>query len=274
MTRLLILRILSAGMVNYRRSSETSSCNSRHLPSQMINLSKKRKHRGVGGLAPPPIEVEQKRDADRRRRVVFVLEGATLETARLGGQICLLNADDHKSYLAKHGKEISNYRPDILHHALLTILDSPLCKMGHVQDVYVHTVSNVLVRVDPTTKLPRTYHRFAGLMAQLLEKYGIRAEKGPGKLLKCVKGPITNHLPSNAQVIALSREAKEKNKARAVMEELEDGRPCVFVVGAFAHGHFNIDYAETAVSISPLPLSAACCLAKLTNALEDKWDIA
>ena len=221
-------------------------------------------------MEPPPIELEKKRAADRLRKVVFILEGAQLEAAHLGGQLQLLNADDHKNYLIKHGKEIGSYRPDILHQSLLTILDSPLCRMGHVMGVYVHTCGNVCIRVDPSTKIPRTYRRFAGLMAQLLEKFAIRAEKGPGKLLKCVKGPITNHLPPDAQVIALSREGETKKKAKELVEGLEDGRPVVFVVGAFAHGHLNIDYAETTVSISPLPLSAACCLSKLAHALEDQ----
>ena len=239
-----------------------------------MDSSKKRKRRGVGGLEPPSLEVEAKRVTDESRSVIFVLENAQLETARLNSQICLLNADDHKNYLAKHQKEIASYRPDILHQSLLTILDSPLCKMDHVSDIYIHTSSNVLIRVDPATKLPRTFNRFAGLMAQLLQKFAIRAEKGPGKLLKCIKGPVTQYLPGDAHVIALSREGEHKQKARALMEGLDDGRSLVFVVGAFAHGHLDISYADRVVSLTELPLSAACCLSKLTHALEDKWDIA
>lgn len=238
-----------------------------------MSIGQKRS-RGVGGLAPPPLEKEQKRRLDLTRGVTFVLEGAQLETARLGSQFRLLNADEHKTYLSKHEKDIGSYRPDILHQSLLTILDSPLCQLGHVRGIYVHTCGNVLIRVDPTTKLPRTYQRFAGLMSQLLQKFSIRAEQGGGKLLKCVKGPVTNHLPSDAQVIAFSREGSVKQRARQIMEGLEEEREVVFIVGAFAHGHLNVDYAQKTVSITDLPLSAACCLSKLTNALEDEWDIA
>lgn len=239
-----------------------------------MSKDKKRKRLGVGGLEAPSIESENKRSSNQKLRVVFVLEHAQLETAKLGSKICLLSADAHKGYLAKHGKDITTYRPDILHHSLLTILDAPLCKLGYVEAIYIHTMSNVLIRVDSSTKLPRTYDRFAGLVTQLLQKFSIRAEKGTGKLFRCVKGPITRHLPSDACVVALSREAEIQKRARHLVDEFEDGRPIVFVVGAIAHGHLNVDYAERNVSITDLPLSAACCLSKLSNALEEKWKIA
>lgn len=46
---------------------------------------------------------------------------------------------------------------------LLTLLDSPLNKAGLLQ-VYIHTEGNVLIEVNPRTRIPRTYKRFAGLM--------------------------------------------------------------------------------------------------------------
>lgn len=240
----------------------------------MIRIAKKRKIVGVGGLAPPPVELEQKEAELEKRKVVFVLEKAQLETARIGSQIALLNADDHKNYLNKHQKDVGSYRPDILHQSLLAILDSPLCKSGCIQSVFIRTERNVLIQVDPATKLPRTFGRFSGLLAQLLEKFGIRASSGAGKLLKCVKGPVTNHLPGDAQIFALSREGAVKKKAKELVGGLDPDRPVVFIVGAFAHGHFKVDYTENYISISDYPLSAACCLSKLTNALEDHWDIA
>lgn len=74
-----------------------------------------------------------------------------------------------------------------LRQALLTILDSPLNKAGRIkardaggrgrpcsahpshllsraQDIFVHTQKNVLFRVSPATRLPRTLKRFCGLM--------------------------------------------------------------------------------------------------------------
>ena len=41
-----------------------------------------------------------------------------------------------------------------------------------------------------------------------------------------------------------------------------------FVVGAMSHGNINPSYITTTVSLSRYPLSAACTVAKLTNAFE------
>jgi rRNA pseudouridine-1189 N-methylase Emg1 (Nep1/Mra1 family) len=43
-------------------------------------------------------------------------------------------------------------------------MDSPLNKAGKM-DVYLHTEKNVLIWINPSTKIPRTYKRFAGMMA-------------------------------------------------------------------------------------------------------------
>jgi rRNA small subunit pseudouridine methyltransferase Nep1 len=52
------------------------------------------------------------------------------------------------------------------------------------QAVYVHTVKNALIQVNPKVRLPRTFKRFSGLMVQLLKKLSIRATNGPEKLLQ------------------------------------------------------------------------------------------
>lgn len=45
------------------------------------------------------------------------------------------------------------------------LLDSPLNRAGLLQ-VYIHTEKNVLIEVNPQTRIPRTYSRFAGLMGE------------------------------------------------------------------------------------------------------------
>lgn len=53
-----------------------------------------------------------------------------------------------------------------------------------LQALYVHTVRNVLIEINPQVRLPRTFRRFCGLLVQLLQKLSIRATNGPDKLLK------------------------------------------------------------------------------------------
>ncbi|KAI7836671.1 hypothetical protein COHA_009447 [Chlorella ohadii] len=81
--------------------------------------------------------------------VIFVLESAQLEVAKVGKNYELLNCDDHANFLRRHGKDPALYRPDICHQALLAILDSPLNKAGRLKALYVHTGKNVLIQVNP-----------------------------------------------------------------------------------------------------------------------------
>lgn len=54
------------------------------------------------------------------------------------------------------------------------LLDSPLNRAGMLQ-VYIHTEKNVLIEINPQTRIPRTFPRFCGLMGKftlsLLRKY-------------------------------------------------------------------------------------------------------
>jgi hypothetical protein len=50
---------------------------------------------------------------------------------------------------------------------LLTLLDSPLNKAGLLQ-VYIHTAKGVLIEVNPSVRIPRTFKRFSGLMGTFI----------------------------------------------------------------------------------------------------------
>lgn len=137
----------------------------------------------------------------------------------------LLNCDDHASFLRRHGRDPAGSRPDIAHQALLSLLDSPLAKAGKIKALYVTTSKNVVVRISPAVRLPRTFKRFCGLFSQLLQKLSVRASNGGGsdKLLKVVKGPVSLHLPPGCPRVALSRVAPDSVSLRDfVRRELSD----------------------------------------------------
>ena len=67
------------------------------------------------------------------RKVIVVLEKANLQTAlvRKKDVHVLLNGDDHADYIMKKlHKDPADFRPDICHQSLLTLMDSPLNKAG------------------------------------------------------------------------------------------------------------------------------------------------
>jgi rRNA small subunit pseudouridine methyltransferase Nep1 len=80
---------------------------------------------------------------------------------------------------------------------LLALLDSPLNQSGNLR-IYIHTAKDVLIEVHPRCRIPRTFRRFSGLMVQLLRKLVVRAKDNPDlKLLRVIKGPVTDYLPND-----------------------------------------------------------------------------
>ena len=81
----------------------------------------------------------------------------------------LLDRTYHHRAMIRLKNNYRRGRPDILHFALLEALGSPLNKEGLLR-VYVHTVDDHIISVDPKVRLPRNYDRFVGLIEQLLRE--------------------------------------------------------------------------------------------------------
>ncbi|XP_057260431.1 ribosomal RNA small subunit methyltransferase NEP1 isoform X2 [Pezoporus wallicus] len=203
------------------------------------------------GAVPADVSLEAKRPRGQRRLLV-VLEGASLETVKVGKTFELLNCDKHKALLLRNGRDPAEVRPDITHQ------------------VYIHTQKNVLIEINPQTRIPRTFDRFCGLMVQLLHKLSVRAADGPQKLLKVIKNPVSDHLPVGCLKLGTSFAVPKVSDLRELVPTAE---PVAIVVGAFAHGSVSVDYTEKMVSISNYPLSAALTCAKITTAFEEVWGI-
>eukprot|EP00501_MAST-03F_sp_TOSAG23-6_P001780 GSMAST32.ASY1.ANO1.1858.1 assembled CDS len=159
-------------------------------------------------------------------KVIIILERSSLETVKTKRGYELLNCDDHKVLHKKMKRDFKLSRPDITHQVLLTLLDSPLNKSGHLR-VYIHTESNTLIEVSPHIRIPRTFKRFCGLMIQLLNKMKVRGKV----LLKVVKNPITRHLPIGCRKIGTSVGGKLIDPIDLVAS-LDQDEPIVFVFGA------------------------------------------
>ncbi|CDR42891.1 CYFA0S10e03532g1_1 [Cyberlindnera fabianii] len=236
------------------------------------------------GVLPASLVPEQpaaptSRDKNTQRLIV-VLSAACLETHKIssghGGnqdKYALLNCDDHQGLLKKMGRDISEARPDITHQCLLTLLDSPINKAGKLQ-VYIHTARGVLVEVNPSVRIPRTFKRFSGLMVQLLHKLSIRSVNSEEKLLKVIKNPITDHLPTKCRKVTLSFDAPLIRVQNYVEKLDEDESICVFV-GAMARGKDNFadEFVDEKVGLSDYPLSASVACSKFCHGCEDAWGI-
>ncbi|KAM7441028.1 18S rRNA pseudouridine methyltransferase [Porites harrisoni] len=209
------------------------------------------------------------KEKDSGKRLIVILENASLEAVKNGKNFELLNCDRHKTIMKKNKKDPASARPDIAHQCLLMLMDSPLNKAGLLQ-VYIHTEKNVLIEINPHTRIPRTFDRFCGLMVQLLHKLSIHAADGPQKLLKVIKNPVTDHLPTGCKKVGTSFHSDNLVKLKDVIPKDE---PIVFVVGAMAHGSIDVPYVEDTVAISQYPLSGALTCSKICTAFEEAWGI-
>ncbi|XP_060208205.1 uncharacterized protein LOC132635715 [Lycium barbarum] len=205
--------------------------------------------------------------------VIFIIERASLEIAKIGKTYQLLNSDEHSNFLKKNGRNPSDYRPDIAHQAMLSILDSRVNKAGRLKALYVRTEKGVLFEVKPHVRIPRTFKRFAGIMLQLLQKLNITAVGKREKLLRVIKNPVTQYLPIDCRKIGFSHSSEKLVDIQDYVNGINNDMNLVFVVGAMAHGKIDKDYVEDYLSISDYPLSAAYCISMITNAVERKWKI-
>ncbi|KAM6597726.1 hypothetical protein CsatA_008250 [Cannabis sativa] len=222
---------------------------------------------------PIPLAQSQQTSLKSQPGVIFVLERASLEVGKVGKTYQLLNSD-HSVFLSKMGKIKGDYRPDIVHQALLAILDSPLNKAGRLKGLYIRTEKGVLIEVKPKTHLPRTSKRFYGLMSQLLQKLSIKDEKTHTKLLRVIKNPVTQYLPVNSHKIGFSSSSEKLIKMKDYVHKFESDRDIVFVVGVMAHGKIEPDYhIDDFIAVSNYSLSAACCSTMICQSLEEKWNI-
>ncbi|MBA0730402.1 hypothetical protein Golax_025648 [Gossypium laxum] len=62
-------------------------------------------------------------------------------------------------------------------------------------------------------------------------------------------------------------------KMRKYVDAVGDDVNLVFVVSAMVHGKLELDYIDDFIAIPSYPLSATMCIARITEALADKWSI-
>ena len=156
----------------------------------------------------------------------------------------LLDRSLHHSAMRRLDDNEKRGRPDITHFALLEALGSPLNKEGLLQ-VYVHTNNNYVITVNPSTRLPRNYNRFIGLMEQLFQLGEVPSEGEA--LLKLEQKTLQTLLAETEAdyILAFSREGKPKTLQETVSSLQAKRRPAV-IVGGFPHGHFS----ETAIHLA------------------------
>ena len=162
-------------------------------------------------------------------------------------------------------------RPDIVHFILQTLLGSSLNRRNYLE-IFVHTVNDTIIKVDASTRLPKNYNRFVGLMEQLF-LLGRVPPKGDKVLLKLVNEPLeklVGVVPRNS--VYLMDEKGEQLGLKEICLEM-GGRDIVVLVGGFQRGTFSekvLSLAGRRISVFPESLEAHAALSRLLCGL-DLW---
>ena len=170
-------------------------------------------------------------------------------------------------------------RPDIVHISLLCALSSPLNRVGLLR-VYVHTIDNRVIFVDPSTRLPRHYYRFVGLVEQLLIEGKVPPDSE--KPLMWWKRMFIHELVNELKLdtVLLMHELGERISPQALGSEIaklmREGKRVGVIVGCFPHGDFSEDtlrIASKRVSIFREPLDAWVVVSRVIEGVEQALNV-
>ena len=165
-------------------------------------------------------------------------------------------------------------RPDIIHFILINALSSPL-NYERLLNIYIHTIHGEIIGIDPSTRIPRNYNRFVGLMEQLLTR---------GKVPIDADKPLLQTLGMNIRELLRKEDFKEiilldeKGKYMKLQElaKIVSSKKTAILIGGFQRGDFSSDtlsLATKTISIYPKALDAWIVVSRVIEAIERVYKI-
>jgi len=181
----------------------------------------------------------------------------------------LLDISWHFAAMKGIKNEIKRGRPDLVHFSLLEACSIPLYFENKL-DVFVHTIDDKVISVGQNVRLPKSYHRFIGLVEKLYATG--RIEENNNTLLEIKEMNFGNLIKkiNPKQTIALSSKGV-KSSYQKVAEEINDNT-CL-VVGGFSKGQFfdkNKDYFNKTVLVDKNPLEAHIIISRILYEYEKR----
>ena len=128
-------------------------------------------------------------------------------------------------------------RPDIVHNALLQVLETPLNWENYLK-VIVNTQDGHLININPKIRLPKNYTRFIGLIEQLFSEKRVPVDGEP--LLSLEEISLEQYIEKLApsKVIGFTRIGKPELLRNVANSTAKVTNPVIFI-GAFPRGHFT-----------------------------------
>ena len=165
--------------------------------------------------------------------------------------------------------EIKRGRPDLVHFCLLECCTIPLYFEKKLR-VYVHTIDDKVIFVGDNVRLPKSYHRFVGLIEKLYSEGKI--EQDGEKLLEMKEmtfGDLIDEIDAK-KVIGLSTKGQMLSYDKIAQDI---GKDSCIVVGGFAKGHFSdktLKRINNLVSVDKNPLEAHVVISRVLYECEKR----
>jgi rRNA small subunit pseudouridine methyltransferase Nep1 len=174
----------------------------------------------------------------------------------------ILDVSWHFAAMKGIKNEIKRGRPDLIHFCLLEACSIPLYFENKLR-IYVHTVDDKVISVGRNVHLPKSYHRFIGLIEKLYST-GI-IEEGENRLLE-IKNMGFRELVDKInpkEIIGFSTKgaASSYEKLAKVI-----GKDSCIVVGGFPKDHFSdqiLKKINNLVSVDKNPLEAHVIISRV-----------
>jgi rRNA small subunit pseudouridine methyltransferase Nep1 len=145
--------------------------------------------------------------------------------------------DNSWHYAAMKGieNEMKRGRPDLVHFSMLEACGIPLYSKKKIS-VYVHTLNDKVIKVGEDIHLPKSYHRFVGLIEKLFYEKRIESEGNILLEMTDMSFPELIKTINPKNVVGLSSMGESSSCAQ-VSKSLSDNS-CI-VIGGFQKGHFS-----------------------------------
>lgn len=181
----------------------------------------------------------------------------------------LLDISWHFAAMKGIKSEIKRGRPDLVHFSLLEACSIPLYFENKL-DVFVHTIDDKVIAVGRNVRLPKSYHRFTGLVEKLYATGEIKEDGNT--LLKISEMDLGSLIKkiNPAQTVALSSKGARSSYQKAA-EEAKDGT-CL-VIGGFSKGQFSDkskEYFDRIISVDKDPLEAHIIISRVLYECEKR----
>jgi rRNA small subunit pseudouridine methyltransferase Nep1 len=147
----------------------------------------------------------------------------------------LLDNSWHFAAMKGMSDEIKRGRPDLVHFCILEATTIPLYKKNKIK-IYIHTIDDKVIYFGENVHIPKSYHRFEGLIEKLFLEKTIESN---GNVLLEIKEKSFSELIDEikpSKVVGLSSKG-EKHSFENIISEIPEN--CCLVIGGFQKGQFS-----------------------------------